>query len=168
VHCRSREEAEPLLERLKERFAEWGLELHPDKTRVVYCIKTMTGRGITRRSHLTSLGYTFRPRRARNWRGKYFVSFLHAISNEAAKELRGEIHNWRMHLKPDKSIEDLSRMFNPVIRGWINYYGRFYKSELYGVLRHLNQALVRWVRRKYKRFNRHRRKAEQWLGRLAR
>ena len=82
--------------------------------------------------------------------------------------MRRTIHDWRMHLKPDKSIEDLSRMFNPIIRGWINYYGRFYKSGLYCVLRFLNQKLVHWVRRKYKKLNRHRRRAEYWLGRLAR
>ena len=73
-----------------------------------------------------------------------------------------------MHLKPDKSIEDLSRMFNPIIRGWIQYYGRYYKSRLYRVLRHLNRALVHWARRKYKKLARHRRRAEHWLGRLAR
>ena len=73
-----------------------------------------------------------------------------------------------MHLKPDKSIEDLSHMFNPIIRGWIQYYGRFYKSRLYRVLRHLNAALVHWARRKYKKLARHRRRAEHWLGRLAR
>ncbi|MBD3316868.1 MAG: RNA-directed DNA polymerase [Chitinivibrionales bacterium] len=73
-----------------------------------------------------------------------------------------------MHLKPDKTIEALSRMFNPIIRGWIQYYGRFYKSRLYRVLRHLNTALVPWARRKYKKLACHRRRAEHWLGRLAR
>jgi RNA-directed DNA polymerase len=167
VHCRSQKEAEKLLQRLKERFAECGLELHPDKTRIVYC-KDDDRKGPYGETSFDFLGYTFRPRRAKNKYGKYFVNFLPAISDESAKELRSEIHDWRMHLKSDKSIEDLSRMFNPIIRGWINYYGRFYKSHLYGVLRYLNGALVHWVRRKYKRFERHRRNAERWLGRLAR
>ncbi|MDP2967985.1 MAG: group II intron maturase-specific domain-containing protein, partial [Deltaproteobacteria bacterium] len=79
----------------------------------------------------------------RRWHpGKYFVSFLPAISNTAAKALRRKIHDWRIHLKPDKSIEDLSHMLNPIIRGWINYYGRFYKSQLYAVLRYFNRALT--------------------------
>ena len=73
-----------------------------------------------------------------------------------------------MHLKPDVKLNDLSRMFNPVIRGWINYYGRFYKSGLYPVMRHINTALVRWVRRKYKKFAKHRKRAELWLGKIAR
>lgn len=167
VHCHSKEEAEHLLQRLKERFATCGLELHPDKTRIVYC-KDDDRRGPYSKTSFDFLGYTFRPRRAKNWRGKFFVNFLPAISNASATRVRREIHDWRMHLKPDKSIEDLSRMFNPIIRGWINYYGRFYPSHLYAVLRYLNKALVHWVRRKYKRFEEHRRNAEHWLNRVAR
>ncbi len=100
--------------------------------------------------------------------GKHFNNFTPAVSNTAKTAMRQEIHNWRMHLKPDKTLEDLSHMFNPVIRGWINYYGRFYKSELYPVLMHLNRALVRWARRKYKKFAIHQRRATNWLGRIAR
>lgn len=166
VHCRSREESEALLGRLRERFAECKLELHPEKTRIVYC-KDDDRKVEYPETKFDFLGYTFRPRRAKNWRGQYFVSFLPAVGNQAAKAMRRKIHDWRLHLKPDKSIEDLSRMFNPIIRGWINYYGRFYKSRLYIVLRYLNRALVHWVRRKYKRFYQHRRRAEEWLGCLA-
>jgi RNA-directed DNA polymerase len=142
VHCRSEAEAKNILQRLKERFAECGLELHPDKTRIVYC-KDDDRRKDCPITSFDFLGYTFRPRLAKNKRGKFFVSFLPAISNAAAKKLREQIHDWRVHLKPDKSIEDLSRMFNPIVRGWINYYGRFYKSWLnVKVLRYLNGALV--------------------------
>ena len=167
LHCRSKEEAEQLLQRLKERLAAWGLELHPDKTRIVYC-KDDDRKGEYQDTSFDFLGYTFRPRRAKNWRGKYFVSFLPAISEESANKLRREIHDWRIHLKPDKSIEDLSRMYNPIIRGWINYYGRFFTSHLYRILRYFNRALVHWVRRKFRQFLCHRRNAEYWLGRLAR
>jgi RNA-directed DNA polymerase len=82
--------------------------------------------------------------------------------------MRQVIRGWRIHLKPDKELIDISRMFNPVIRGWINYYGCFYKSGLYPVLRKLNRAIIHWARRKYKRLARHRRRAEYWLGRIAR
>lgn len=166
VHCHTKEEAEQMLQRLRERFAACGLELHPDKTRIVYC-KDDDRRGPYPETSFDFLGYTFQPRRAKNWRGKHFISFLPAISNESAKKLRREIHDWRIHLKSDKSIEDLSRMFNPIIRGWINYYGRFYKSHLYPVLRYMNRELVHWERRKCKRFEHHRQNAERWLGRLA-
>lgn len=165
VHCRSKDEAERLLEELKNRFQECGLELHPDKTRIVYC-KDDDRRSDHSETKFDFLGYTFRPRRAKNKYGKFFVSFLPGVSNKATKAMREAIHDWRLHLKPDKSIEDLSRMFNPIIQGWINYYGRFYKTELYSVLRFLNVKLTLWVRRKFKKLK-HRRRAEHWLGRVA-
>ncbi len=167
THCRTRKEAEDLLKRLHKRFNECGLELHPDKTRIVYC-KDDDRRGDYPEIKFDFLGYTFRPRRSKNRYGKFFINFTPGVSNKAAKAMRNTIRNWRIHLKPDKSIEDISRIFNPVIRGWINYYGRFYKSALYPVLRHLNCALVHWARRKYKKLSRHRRRAEHWLGRISR
>ncbi len=167
THCRTRKEAEDLLERLHERFNECGLELHPDKTRIVYC-KDDDRKADYPEIKFDFLGYTFRPRRSKNRYGKFFISFTPGVSNKAAKAMRNTIRNWRIHLKPDKSIDDISRMFNPVIRGWINYYGRFYKSALYPVLKHMNRALVHWARRKYKKLCRHRRRAEHWLGRIAR
>lgn len=167
AHCRIKEEAEHLLEQLTERFKECKLEIHPDKTRIVYC-KDDDRTGHHSEIKFDFLGYTFRPRRSKNRWGKYFINFTPAVSNKACKAMRQTIRGWRMHLKPDKEIDDLSRMFNPIIRGWINYYGRFYKSQLYSVLRHMNRALIHWARRKYKKLTRHRRRAEQWLRRLAR
>ena len=160
VHCRTREEAQEVHRVLTERFEACRLQLHPQKTRIVYC-KDDDRRGTYPETSFDFLGYRFQPRRAKNWRGKYFVSFLPAISQAAEKELRQQIHDWRMHLKPDKSIEDLSHMFNPIIRGWIQYYGRYYKSRLYRVLKHLNRALTHWACRKYKKLARHRRRAER-------
>lgn len=149
-HCRSRKDAEKLLDSLKERFAKCGLELHPTKTRIVYC-KDDDRWGDHPETKFDFLGYTFRPRRSKNKYGKHFVNFTPAVSNKAKKAMRQTIHDWRIHLKPDKTLEDLSHMFNPVIRGWVNYYGRFYKSELYSVLRHMDRALVRWAQRKFKK-----------------
>jgi RNA-directed DNA polymerase len=166
AHCRSRKDAEKLLDSLKKRFAECGLELHPTKTRIVYC-KDDDRRGDYLETKFDFLGYTFRPRRSKNKYGKHFINFTPAVSNKAKKAMRQTIHGWRMHLKPDKTLEDLSRMFNPVIRGWVNYYGRFYISELYSVLKHMNRALVRWARRKYKKLERHQRRATYWLDRIA-
>ena len=167
VHCRTESEAQHLLEALRARFQACDLVLHPDKTQIIYC-KDDDRRHEYSKTQFDFLGYTFRPRRAKNRYGKFFVTFTPGVSNQAAKAMRQTIHGWRIHLKSDKSVEDLSRMFNPVLRGWTNYYGCFYKSAMYPTLRHMDRALVRWVRRKYKRFNRHRRRAEHWLGRVAR
>jgi RNA-directed DNA polymerase len=167
AHCRTRREVEELLEQVHGRFWECGLELHPDKTRIVYR-KDEDRRGTFPETKLDFLGYTFRPRRSKNRYGKFFVNFTPGVSDYACKAMRQTIRQRRCHLKPDKTLEDIARTFNPVLRGWINYYGSFYKSALYTVLRHMNRALVHWARRKFKRFSRHRRRAEYWLGRIAR
>jgi RNA-directed DNA polymerase len=167
IHCRNKEEAETLLKELNRRFNECKLELHADKTRIIYC-KDDDRTGDHPEISFDFLGYTFRPRRSKNRYGKFFINFTPAVSNKACKAMRQSIRGWRMHLKPDKEITDLSRMFNAVIRGWVNYYGHFYKSQLYSVLRHLNRALTLWARRKYKKLARSKKRAERWLGKLAR
>jgi RNA-directed DNA polymerase len=96
------------------------------------------------------------------------VSFLPAVSNGAAQKMRQEMRRWRIPLRSDKAIDDLARRWNAVLRGWIEYFGRFYKSALYPIFRHFNELLTRWAMRKYKRLRRHRRRAEHWLGGVAR
>jgi Group II intron, maturase-specific domain len=113
------------------------------------------------------LGYTFRDRRSKNRWGKYFVNFSPGVSNAATKAIRQEIRAWQLHCRVDKRIDDLARMFNPIIRGWMNYYGRYYKSALYPTLRHLDRCLARWAMSKYKRLRRHRRRAEHWVRDIA-
>jgi len=167
VHCQTREEAEELLEWLHKRFRECALALHPDKTRIVYC-KDDDRRGeFPNETKFDFLGYTFRPRRSKNRYGKFFINFTPAVSNKACKAMRQTIRHWHLQLKPDKDLLDISRMFNPVLRGWMNYYGRFYKSAMYTVMRHMNRALILWARRKYKKLSNHRRRAEHWLGKIA-
>src|SRR5215212_4107566 len=147
---------------------ECGLELHPTKTRIVYC-KDDDRRGEHETVAFDFLGYTFQPRRAKNRWGKFFVSFLPAISTKAAKKVRAAIREWRMaSTRNNQSLEDLARLVNPSVRGWVDYYGRFYRSALTPVLRHLERALVRWACRKYKRFRGHVTRAAHWLGRVAR
>jgi RNA-directed DNA polymerase len=167
AHCRTKAQAEILLKKLDQRFKECGLELHPDKTKIVYC-KDDFRKQDQENTTFDFLGYTFRPRRSKSRAGKHFINFSPAVSNKACKNMRQTMRNWRIQLKSDKEILDISNMFNPVIRGWINYYGSFYKSELYKVLRHMNKALVQWAKRKYKKLARGRAKAENWLGKLAR
>lgn len=168
VHCRSRKEAEAVLEAIRGRFVQCGLELHPVKTRIVYC-KDEDRRGEHEHIAFDFLGYTFQPRRAKNRWGKHFVSFLPAISTKAAKAIRATIREWRMaSTRNNQSLEDLARLVNPTVRGWMNYYGRFYRSKLVQVLRYLNEALAAWVRRKYRRFRRRERASIHWLGRIAR
>jgi hypothetical protein len=127
---------------MRGRIEQCGLELHSEKTRIVYCKKD--GRpGNFEHVTFDFLGYTFQPRRAQDRRGKYFVSFLPAISTKAAKAVRKTIREWRIaSTRNNRRLEDLARPTNPVVRGWMNYYGRYYRSKCVHVLSHLNEALA--------------------------
>jgi RNA-directed DNA polymerase len=166
VHCRDEAEARLMKEVLENRFKECNLELHSEKTRIIYC-KDDNRREEHPHTKFDFLGFTFRPRRSKNRWDKSFINFCPAVSNEAGKEMRQKIRRWKLHLWSDKSLEDLSRMFTPIVRGWINYYGSFYKSALYPTFGHLNRILVRWAMRKFKRLRHHLTKAVYWLGRIA-
>ena len=150
VHCVSRWQAEKVLAALHERMAEVGLELHPDKTKIVYC-KDGKRRGEFERTSFTFLGYTFQPRQARRKDGVRFTSFLPAISKDALKKVGKRVRSWRLHRRTGSSAADLAKEINPVVRGWMVYYGAFYRSALYPVLHRINSYLLRWVMKKYKK-----------------
>lgn len=166
-HCKNKAQAEQLKHELEARMKEVGLELHPEKTKIVYC-KDDDRRGNYPETSFDFLGYTFRPRRSKNRWGKHFINFAPAISNKAAKAIRRKSRDWNWPLRSDKRLEDLALMFNPIIQGWINYYGHYYKSALYPTLQCLDRRLIMWATRKYKRLRNHRRRAAQWLNRIAR
>ncbi len=161
-HCRSRAEAEMLRVAMEKRFAECGLELNLQKTRIVYC-KEDGRRGNYPEQKFDFLGFTFQPRRAKNRKEKLFVGFMPAISNKAKKSICENMRRWKMHRQTDKSLDDLARVVNPVLRGWINYYGSYYKSALYRVFQPLNNILVQWASRKYKRLRGYDQRASQWV-----
>jgi group II intron reverse transcriptase/maturase len=165
VHCKTYDQAVYMRTILSERFKIMGLELNQEKTRIVYCKDADRMEDHVDIS-FDFLGYTFRPRLAKNKHGKIFVSFLPGMSDKAVKRVKEEVNAWKLQLKADKHINDIANMFNANIQGWINYYGRFYKSELIQVLRYINGCIVKWVRRKFKK-RKHRRLAEHWLGCVA-
>lgn len=141
-------------------------KLHPEKTKIVYC-KDINRQGDFASMQFTFLGYTFCPRKVRDKYGRVYVSFTPAVSRDALKAMRQTIRGWHLQLKCDKSLADLSAMFNPILRGWHQYYGRFYESTMSAVWKHLNDYLTRWLMRKYKWLARHKTRARQALGRLA-
>ena len=168
VHCKTEQQARFVLGRITERLARCKLEVHPDKTRIVYC-KDADRQSSAEHERFDYLGYTFRPRLSRSVKyDRFFVNFSPAVSDDAGKAMRGEIRNWKLHLRSDKALGDLARMFNTVVQGWINYYGRYYPSMLYPTLRNINRYLVRWARRKYRRLRIHKRRAYQFLVDVAR
>jgi Group II intron, maturase-specific domain/Reverse transcriptase (RNA-dependent DNA polymerase) len=146
IHCRTLSEAEGILAALRVRMAEVGLELHPDKTKIVY------GQDNNRRAEFpvvdfTFLGFTFRPRGAKDKNGAMITAFLPAISKQALKRLSRRVRSWRLHRRTSKQSADLARMVNPVVRGWMNYYGCFYRSALQSLLDRINTYLLGWIGR---------------------
>jgi group II intron reverse transcriptase/maturase len=150
VHCDSERQAREVLAAIANRMEHVGLRLHPDKTTVVYC-KDGNRRGSYEHTSFTFVGFTFRARKARNKAGKNFTNFLPAISKDALNKISGEVRRWRLHRRTRHSFAELARKINPIVRGWIQYYGAFYRSALYPFLQRINAYLVRWIRKKYKR-----------------
>jgi RNA-directed DNA polymerase len=149
IHCGTLAQAREVLSALRSRMAEVGLELHPDKTGIVYC-KDDNRRGEFDHIEFTFLGYTFRPRSAQNRDGKRFTSFLPAVSAKAMKRMSATVHDWGLHRRTDLEYADLRRMINPVVRGWMTYYGRFYHSALAPLLYRINTYVLRWIMKKYR------------------
>lgn len=149
VHCRSHAQAVSVREALAARLAEFGLRLHPDKTRIVYC-KDDNRRGLHEVTAFVFLGYEFRPRRAVGKNGDRFTGFLPAISTAAIKKIGEQIRSWRLGRRSGSTLLDLARLINPVVAGWVAYYGRFYRSKVIQLLTRLNQHLLRWAGHKYK------------------
>jgi RNA-directed DNA polymerase len=162
IHCQSKEQAEQLKEALQERLKACGLEMHLDKTRIVYCKDEDRNKSYPHVS-FDFLGYTFRSRKSRNRQGKFFTGFLPAVSDKAGKAIREKIREWKLSARSGSDINTLAAEVNPVLRGWINYYGHYYKSELQDVLKYLNLILKKWARQKYKKLHSHKTKASKWL-----
>jgi RNA-directed DNA polymerase len=167
VHCKTETEAQEVRAAIATRLGECGLELHPEKTRIVYC-KDDDRRRRYPNEKFDFLGYTFQARRSKNRKGKFFINFSPAVSNKAAMAMRTEVRSWNLPQRSDKAIEDLSRMFNPIVRGWIRYYGRYYPSALYPTMRQLDRDLALWAKRKYKKLRGHLRRATHWIARISR
>ncbi len=167
VHCTTEAQAIRLMDAIARRLAECKLELHPDKSKIVYCQDGLRKQDYPR-VQFDFLGYGFQPRQAKARWGNLFLNFSPAISTKAAKSIRKTIRSWKIHRWTQLSIEELAASFNPVIRGWINYYGRFYPSKLSPIFGQLDYALARWARQKYKRLKGSHTQAREWLRRLAR
>ena len=166
LHCSTERQSQMLLCNLRHRFESCGLELHPEKTRIVYCQDhRRTG------SHpITSfdfLGYTFVRRVVKSQSGGVFMGFNPGISRTSLKAIIDKIRGWRIGQRTDKSLVEIADFINPYLRGWWNYYGKYYRSLLYRISRYVNQRLVRWAMRKFKHVRGRKMKTVATLERLA-
>jgi RNA-directed DNA polymerase len=165
AHCRSEAEAKKLLAALEERLKECKLEMHPEKSGIVYC-KDSARRKDYPKVSFTFLGYEFRPRSAKSRDGKTWTGFLPAISASAKKRIRQAIREWNLPRQTSVSLNELARRYNHHIRGWMNYYSHFYKSALYRLYDHIDQKLVRWAQRKYRKLAGKPTRAREWLKKV--
>ena len=167
VHCNSEAQAKFILNQLNKRFNECGLELHPTKTKIIYC-KDGARKGDYENTSFDFLGYTFRKRLVKNTkRGTMFINFTPAVSKSALKAMRTKTRKSNFRNQSNLTLQDIARLYNPVLRGWLQYYGKFYPSALYPMLRHFNQTLVAWARRKYKKLARHKTRAGQFIENIS-
>ena len=167
VHCRSEQEAQAIMADLRLRLAECQLEMHPTKTKIVYC-KDGRRKGRYPNRTFDFLGYSFRPRLVKNSRrGTLFWSFTPAISRAALTDMRQTIRKTNFRNRTQITLGDVARELNPLLRGWMEYYGRYSPSALYPVFRQVNRTLVAWAMRKYKRLSGHRTRASLLLESIA-
>ncbi len=168
IHCASKPKAEMLLQSLGSRLRECGLEMHPGKTKIVYCRDSNRRRKYEPYGEFDFLGYTFRPRQAQNSiRKETFTNWLPAVSRKSMQSMTDKMKGWTIFRATDVQIEDIANAINPVLKGWINYYGKFYKTELKGFMNRVNQMIARWARRKYKGLRTSLLKAIRWLVKLS-
>jgi len=167
VHCETERQAHTVWAALAKRMEEVGLRLHPDKTRIVYC-KDTKRRAAFPHVSFRFLGYTFRPRYARGRNGQFFTGFLPAVSPEALKAMGQQLRSWRVHLRTGHTLDQLAGWLNPIIGGWLNYYGHFYRSALNPLVLRINTYLMRWARKKYRKLRSFKRFKAWWTQVLQR
>jgi group II intron reverse transcriptase/maturase len=165
IHCRDMKEAQELKAALSKRLEACGLELHPEKTQIVYCKDSNRRQKGTEKMSFDFLGYTFKPRLARNsQRGEWFTSWLPAVSSKSMRSMNEKMRKWEVLKKTTSTLQEVATEINPVLTGWINYYSKFYKTIFVNYVHIVNVKLASWARRKYKNLRVSKLKALRWLN----
>jgi len=167
IHCRSMKEAQELKREIERRLAECKLAVNQEKTRIIYC-KDSNRTGKYEQTEFDFLGYSFQPRFVKSKQGKFFISFSPAISRKAEKAIRDEMRSWKMHLRTHKDLGYLAGVFNPKLRGWIQYYGKFRISALRGLCKMFQNILVKWAKNKFKRLKQSWVRARDFIEKVSR
>jgi RNA-directed DNA polymerase len=165
IHCRNLKQAENVMQSIASRLTECGLEMHPEKSAIVYCKNSNRAQSWPQ-VQFTFLGFTFRPRAARNSRNQLFTGFLPGASVDALKRMRQTVRRWKLHGQTPATLAELAQQYNPMIRGWFNYYGAFYRTAMQQLFRYIDRKLEQWARRKYKTLARRKRRSAEWLGKM--
>lgn len=162
IHCKTESEAIEILEALDERLKTCKLELHPQKTKIVYC-KDKDRRNECTNTEFVFLGYTFKGVFIKNRTGKVGINFIASASKKSNKGFRSKIKAMKIHKKTGCKIDIIAEMLNPIIRGWINYFSRYNPVAIKYTLEYIENRIIKWAMRKFKRFRGHRLRAISWL-----
>jgi RNA-directed DNA polymerase len=163
IHCVTERQAHQVREAVEGRFADIGLTVHPDKTKIVYC-KDSRRRQEYDQVTFTFCGYAFRPRMAFDKaRKQVYTGFLPAVSPDKLTEMSRKIAAWRIHRRTNQTLTEIARWLNPVLRGWLNYFTVFYPSQVKPLCERIDRHLMRWAQWKYKRLKRSDKRARAWL-----
>ncbi|WP_157047278.1 group II intron reverse transcriptase/maturase [Alkaliphilus metalliredigens] len=165
IHCRTEQEAEEILKVLDERMKSCKLELHPQKTRIVYC-KDKDRKSEYPNVEFDFLGYTFKGTFIKNRTGQMGINFIASASKKANKLFRAKIKALKIHKKTGCKIDMIAQWINPIVRGWINYFGKYNASAIKYTLDCVERRIVKWAMCKFKNFRGHRRRAEKWLDEI--
>jgi RNA-directed DNA polymerase len=165
VHCQSQKQAGEVMQAIALRLAECGLTMHPEKSKIVYCKDSNRTQSFPH-VYFTYLGFTFRPRKAIGKIRRIFTSFLPGVSAEAMKRMRQAVRGWKLNRQTHVALTDLAKLYNPVIQGWWNYFGSFYPTAMLLIYQHIDRALERWARRKFKSLSGRLRASVQWLRKM--
>jgi group II intron reverse transcriptase/maturase len=165
VHCRTQEQAKEVMQSIALRLAACGLTMHPEKSKIVYCKDSNRTRPYPH-ANFTFLGFTFRPRKALSKQRRIFTSFLPGVSADALKRMRQTVRGWKLNRQTHVTLAALATQYNPIIQGWWNCYGAFYQTAMLHVYQHIDRALERWARRKYKALSGRQRGGVQWLRKM--
>jgi RNA-directed DNA polymerase len=165
VHCHSQKQAREVMQSIASRLAECGLTMHPEKSKIVYCMDSNRTQAYPH-VYFTFLGFTFRPRKALSKARRIFTSFLPGASADAMKKMRHAVRGWKLNRQTHVALAALAKLYNPVIQGWWNYYGTFYPTAMLVIDQHIDGALERWARRKYKSLSGRRSASVQWLRKM--
>jgi RNA-directed DNA polymerase len=166
IHCKTETEAREIWEAVEKRLEDCKLKLHPQKTKLVYC-KDGSRTGNSPNEKFDFLGYTFRARESRTRWGKKFINFSPAIGDKAVKTIRETVRSWQLNSRGEKELEELAKELNPRIRGWLNYYSKYYKSAVNPVFAYINRRLAKWAQKKYKKLRGSISRAIEWIEKVA-
>jgi len=165
IHCGTQHEAEHLLSKVKERFEQCGLTVHPQKTKIVYCKKE--GRNLKGQPvQFDFLGFSFRPIIMKLKRGGHFLQFDCIMSRKSKKRILSDLRDMNIHNKTRSDLQGIAILLNPKIRGWVNYYGKIKRKSLKPVFYYLHHRIIKWILNKYKRFKGSKVLAVKWLRRI--